>query len=135
MFGQFNDSVQEFIRRLETDKNLQDEWNKLKAKEQQAQQKQELTQYINQTERYTMKWFVSLLELMSVSDGDISLENPHGDITFGRMENLKDFRLIRFSNPSRIISPSIELYSDFEAIVHYTDAAGQKKVNRCESVG
>lgn len=127
LFSQFNDSVQEFIRRLETDKNLQDEWNKLKAKEQQAQQKQELTQYINQTERYTMKWFVSLLELMSVSDGDISLENPHGDITFGRMENLKDFRLIRFSNPSRIISPSIELYSDFEAIVYYTDAAGQKK--------
>lgn len=127
LFRQFDDSLQDFVRRLETSPDLQNEWKQLQEQEQQEQKKQELAQNIRETEPYSMKWFVSLLELMSFSDGGAGLENPQGDIIFGRMENLKDFQLIRLSDPSRVISPSIEMYSDFKATIHYTDTGGLNK--------
>jgi superfamily I DNA and/or RNA helicase len=69
-----------------------------------------------------MAWFMNLLELMVLSGGGKDLANPQGNIVFNQIKyDTLDLRLITFSNPSKTLSPSIDLFTDFKATFHYID--------------
>jgi hypothetical protein len=122
LFLQYDESIQDFLNRVQANEKLREEWEKLKRREKEEQKKSQLSEEFGKSERYSMAWFMNLLELMVISGGGKDLANPEGDITFNKVSyNANDLRVISFGDPSKSISPSIELFTDFKATFTYLD--------------
>jgi hypothetical protein len=122
LFNKYDDSIQDFLYRIQSNKKLREEFERLQQKEKIEQKKKELTDGFGNSMSYTMSWFMNLLELMVLSGGGKDLANPQGNIVFNQIKyDPLDLRLITFSNPSKTLSPSIDLFTDFKATFHYID--------------
>ncbi|HRG23929.1 MAG TPA: AAA domain-containing protein [Chitinophagaceae bacterium] len=122
LFLLYDESIQDFLNRVQSNEKLKAEWEKLKKKDKEEQKKKELRENVGKSERYSMAWFMSLLELMVISGGGKDLANPEGDIVFNKVNyNESDLRIISFGDPSKTIPASIELFTDFKAIFTYLD--------------
>ncbi|MCK7556371.1 hypothetical protein MKQ70_15650 [Chitinophaga sedimenti] len=130
LFNKYDESIQDFLKRLQSNKTLRDEFERLKEKEKIEQKKKELADGISTNRAYSMKWFMALLELMVMSGSTNPLDNAAGNIVFSRIEyNPSDLRLITLCGPSSSISPNIDLFTDFVAIFSYRDESGEKGKN------
>ncbi|RYE58611.1 MAG: hypothetical protein EOP48_03160, partial [Sphingobacteriales bacterium] len=122
LYYEYDDGIQDFLLRIQSSDKLRMEFEKLKEKEKLEQMKKELSEDIGQNTPYTMKWFMSLLELMVMSGGGDTLANPQGDIVFSGMKyNPVDLRVVTLTGPSKIISPNIEIYTDFFTTFTYLE--------------
>jgi hypothetical protein len=136
LFNKYDDSIQDFLNRIQSNQKLREEFEKLQQKEKIEQKKKELSDGIGNSEFYTMKWFTSLLELMEMSGGGNNLSNPQGNIIFGGLKfDPLDLRLLTFTNPSTIISPSIDLFTDFFATFNYLDENSIKRSKQIKISG
>ncbi|NTS42995.1 AAA family ATPase [Flavisolibacter sp. BT320] len=135
LFDEYDDSIQDFLNRIQSSPKLKEEFEKLKEKEKIENKKQELAAGIGANAAYSMKWFMSLLELMVMSGGGNNLVNPQGDIVFSDIKyDPADLRVITLTDPSKVISPSIDLFTDFFASFTYLED-GIKKNKRIKISG
>ena len=136
LFNTYDDSIQDFLNRIQSNQKLREEFEKLQRKEKIEQKKKELSEGIGNSEFYTMKWFMNLLDLMVMSGGGNNLANPQGNIVFGGLKfDPLDLRLLTFTNPSSIISPSIDLFTDFFATFNYLDENSIKRSKQIKISG
>jgi len=136
LFIKFDDSIQDFLNRIQSNPKLADEFEKLKKKEEIEHKKKELTDNFGTSTIYSMLWFMNLLELMVMSGGGTNIANPQGNIVFNEIEfNPDDLRLITLKNPSKSISPSIDLFTDFNATFHYFDVTNIKRSKQIKISG
>lgn len=136
LFNQYDDSIQDFLNRIQFNPKLSEEFEKLQQKEKIEQKKRELTEGFGNSIPYSMSWFMNLLELMVMSGGGKDLGNPQGNIIFNEIKyNPLDLRIITFANPSKILSPSIDLFTDFKATFHYFDENDIKRSKQIKISG
>jgi hypothetical protein len=136
LFNQYDDSVQDFMNRIQSNQKLREEFEKLQHKERVAQKKKELSEDFGNSRPYTMSWFMNLLELMVMSGGGKDLANPQGNIVFNEIKyDPSDLRLITLANPSKTISPAIDLFTDFKATFHYIDENEVKRSKQIQISG
>lgn len=122
LFSKYDDSIQDFLNRIQLNPKYKEDFEKLQQKRNIDQKKKELSEGFGNSIPYTMKWFMNLLELMVLSAGGKDLANPEGNINFHKIKyDPLDLRLITFSNPSKSLSPSIDLFTNFKATFHYID--------------
>ncbi|RYY50611.1 MAG: hypothetical protein EOO06_03390 [Chitinophagaceae bacterium] len=127
LFDTYDDGVQDFLSRIQKNPTLRREFERLKEKEQIENKKQELSENITQNPPYTMKWFMSLLDLMVMSGSGPATDNMQGDLAFGGIKyDLTDLRILTLTSPSRSISPNIELFTDFFATFDFIDNGAKK---------
>ena len=135
-FNKYDDSVQDFLNRIQSNHKLRDEFEKLKEREKIEQKKKELSEGIGSNAPYTMKWFMSLLDLMVMSNGGNTLTNQQGNVVFGGLKyDPADLRLVTLTNPSSVISPSIDLFTDFFATFTYLDENNLKRSKQIKISG
>lgn len=121
-YEKYDDSIQDFLSRIQSSPKLAEEFEKLKEKEKVEQKKKELTEEFGSSQKYSMAWFLNLLDLMVMSGGGKDLSNARGALVFNEIKyNPADLRIITLKNPSKAISPSIDLFADFKATFHYVD--------------
>ena len=127
LFNEFDISVHDYISKIQSNDQLRQEWENMQERIKEAEKRKELSENFTSSEKYSMRWFSSLLELMVMSGGQSSFSNPEGEIVFHKLDYDPDkLKILLFRDPSKAISQNIEQYTDFKAIFSFMDNNGKQ---------
>lgn len=125
---EYQQKINTLITEIENgnDEYFKSKWELLKREIENEEQKNEIKKSLNDnSQKYSVKWFRSYLELLKLSSEQIDSRTIEKEITFGKIElNKESQNLMTLRDPSRTITPTIEYCTDFQATIHY----GIKKI-------
>ncbi|SIQ53052.1 AAA domain-containing protein [Pontibacter lucknowensis] len=122
LFEQYEHNIHSYITQIQSDPNLKEEWKKLQEKAKEEAKKKQLAEEFGKAEKYSMAWFMNLLDLMVMAGGSGNSNDHEGRIVFSKLEPTSaGLKVISLKSPSTAISPNIELFTDFKATITYLD--------------
>jgi hypothetical protein len=112
----YQQMVQDYMSKIQSRPELLEAWKELEKKLKEVEKKKQLSEDFGSSQKYSYSWFMNLLDLMVITGEGKDLEDSEGEIVFGKVQiNPMDLRVITLSDPSKSISPNIEMYTDFKA--------------------
>lgn len=124
----YQQMVQDYMSKIQSRPELLEAWKELEKKVKEAEKKKQLSEGFGNAFKYSYAWFMNLLDLMVLSGEGKDLEDSEGEIVFGKVQiNPLDLRVITLSDPSKSISPNIEMYTDFKATFVFTGTGKHQK--------
>lgn len=126
----YQQMVQDYMSKIQSRPELLEAWKELEKKLKEVEKKKQLSDDFGSSQKYSYSWFMNLLELMVITGEGKDLEDSEGEIVFGKVQiNPMDLRVITLSDPSKSISPNIEMYTDFKATFVFT-SSGKHQVRK-----
>lgn len=127
-YEEYQQMVQDYMSKIHSRPELLEAWKDLEKKVKEAEKKKQLSEEFGSSQKYTYAWFMNLLDLMVITGEGKDLADSEGEIIFGKVQiNPMDLRVITLSDPSKSISPNIEMYTDFKATFVFTGSGKHSK--------